>query len=302
MADRLTGLEVFVRAIRLGSLSAAGRAMHMSSAMAARHLEALEARLGTTLVHRTTRRLSLTEAGEQFLDRAERLLAELAEAEAEASARTILAEGLVRVSVPAVFGTMHLAPLLPGFAERYPGVTIEMGFNDRVVDLLEERWDMAIRIGRLPDSGLVARKLADARLSLCAAPAYLHRRGTPSSVADLRDHDCLGYTLAVDGPATRWRFGKEGSIRIPVRGSLVADNGHALMTAAIGGQGIVYGPRFIVASALAEGHLVEIMLDEPLADMGAIHIVTHPTRRPTAKVRALIDYVAEHLTTLSTDW
>lgn len=291
-----------MRAIRLGSLSAAGRAMNMSSAMAARHLEALEARLGTTLVRRTTRRLSLTEAGEQFRDRAERLLAELAEAEAEASARTVAVEGLVRVTAPAVFGTMHLAPLLPGFAALHPGVTIEMGFSDRTVDLLDERWDMAIRIGRLADSGLVARKLADSRLVLCAAPDYLRRRGTPTTVSDLRDHDCLVYTLSAHGGATTWRFGKEGHIRLPVRGSLVADNGYALVTAAIGGQGIVYGPRFIASPALAGGLLVEIMLDEPMADMGAIHAVTHPTRRPAAKVRALIEYIAPRIHALSTDW
>jgi DNA-binding transcriptional LysR family regulator len=302
MADRLTGLEVFVRAVRLGSLSAAARAMAMSPAMAARHLEKLEARLGTTLVRRTTRRLSLTDAGIGFLDRAERLLAELAEAEAEASAGAVAVEGLVRVTAPAVFGTMHLAPLLPGFAALHPGVTIELGFNDRAVDLLEERWDMAIRIGRLADSGLIARKLADVRLVVCAAPAYLERAGIPRTVADLTGHDCFGYTLSGRTSATEWHFGRDGAIRVPVRGSLAADNGHALMTAAVGGQGILYGPRFIVASALAAGRLVEIALDQPLADMGAIHALTHPTRRPAAKVRAWIDYIAAGLADRSSDW
>ncbi|MCE7030603.1 LysR family transcriptional regulator [Jiella avicenniae] len=302
MADRLAGLEVFVRAIRTGSLSAAARGLRMSPAMAARHLEALEARLGTTLVRRTTRRLSLTEAGAAFLERAERLLADLAEAEAEASARTVLVEGLVRVSAPAAFGALHLASLMPGFAARHPGVRIELGLNDRTVDLLEERWDMAVRIGRLADSGLLARKLADVRLVVCAAPDYLRRKGVPRSVAELRDHDCLSYTLSDTASDRVWRFGRDGEIRVPVAGSLAADNGDALVTAAIGGQGIVYGPRFIAANALANGRLVEIALDRPLADMGAIHAITHPTRRPTAKVRAWIDYLAACLKDRSQDW
>lgn len=302
MADRLTGLEVFVRAVRTGSLSAAARALGMSPAMAARHLEALEARLSATLVRRTTRRLSLTEAGTTFLDRAERLLAELAEAEAEASAGTAIAEGVVRVSAPAVFGAMHLAPLLPAFAERHPAVSIELGLNDRTVDLLEERWDMAIRIGRLADSELVARKLADVRLVLCASPAYLCRRGTPRTVADLSGHDCLGYTLSDSTSARVWRFERGGEFRIPINGSLAADNGGVLVTAAIGGQGIVYGPRFIATDALADERLVEITLDRPLADLGAIYAVTHPTRRPAAKIRAWIDYLASSLQDRSGEW
>lgn len=302
MADRLTGMEVFVRAMRLGSLSAAARAMAMSPAMAARHLEMLEARLGTTLVRRTTRRLALTEAGAGFLDRAERLLADLAEAEAEASAGAVTVEGLLRVAAPAVFGTMHLAPLLPGFAARRPDVTIELSFNDRSVDLLEERWDMGIRIGRLADSGLVARKLADVRHVVCAAPEYLARKGTPRTVAELIGHDCLGYTLSARTSAREWHFGRDGAIRVPVRGSLAADNGHALMTAAIGGQGMVYGPRFIVAAALADGRLIEVALDQPLADLGAVYAVTHPTRRPAAKVRAWVDYLATTLRDRSHGW
>lgn len=291
-----------MRAIRLGSLSAAARAMGMSSTMAARHMESLEARLGTTLVRRTTRRLSLTEAGMTFLERAERILADLGEAEAEASAGTVAVEGLVRVTAPAVFGMIHLAPLLPVFAARHPAVKIELGFNDRNVDLLEERWDMAIRIGHLADSGLVARKLADLRLVLCAAPDYLDRREAPCTIADLAGHDCLGYTLSDRTSASVWAFGRDGNIRVPVRGSLAADNGHALMTAAIGGQGILYGPRFIATPALADGRLVEIHLDQPLADMGAIHAITHPTRRPAAKVRAWIEFVATAVRERSQEW
>ncbi|KMO29980.1 LysR family transcriptional regulator [Methylobacterium variabile] len=302
MADRLTGIEVLVRAVRLGSLSAAARATGMSSTMAARHLEMLEARLSTTLVRRTTRKLSLTEAGAAFLDRAERLLADLGEAEAEATAGTAAVKGLVRVSAPAVLGTMHLAPLLPMFAAAYPAVSIELGLNDRTVDLLEERWDMAIRIGRLADSTLVARKIADVRLSLCAAPDYLRRRGTPQTISDLGRHDCLGYTLSDRMTAQLWSFGRDGAVRVPVRGTLAADNGHALMTAAIGGQGLLYGPHFIVAAAIADGRLAELTLDQPVMDLGAIYALTHPTRRPSAKVRAWIEFITAKLREMARDW
>ncbi|MEN3236362.1 LysR family transcriptional regulator [Methylobacterium ajmalii] len=302
MADRLTGIEVFVRAARLGSLSAAARAMGMSSTMATRHLAMLEARLSTTLMRRTTRRLSLTEAGIVFLDRAERLLSDLDEAEAEAMAGTVAVKGLVRVSAPAVFGTMHLAPLLPVFAANYPDVSIELGLSDRTVDLLEERWDMAIRIGRLAESTLIARKVADVRLTLCAAPDYLRRRGTPRTIEDLGGHDCLGYTLSDRMAAQLWFFGRDGGVPVHVRGPLAADNGHALMTAAIGGQGLLYGPRFIVAAAIADGRLAELSLDRPVMDLGAIYAVTHPTRYRSAKVRAWIEFIGDKLPRMAQDW
>ncbi|MBB4196524.1 LysR family transcriptional regulator [Rhodoblastus sphagnicola] len=302
MADRLTAMEVFVRAVRLGGLSAAAREMRMSPAMAARHLDALETRLGTTLVRRTTRRLSLTEAGADFLDKAERILMDIDEAEAEASSRSVAIEGLLRVSAPATFGVLHIAPLAARFHARHPDVTIEFGFNDRYVDLLEERWDMAIRIGRLADSSLVARKLAPMRTVVCAAPAYLARRGTPKILSDLIAHDCLGYTFTEQAGTSTWSFGRDGEIKAPVRGSLRANNGEALLRAAVAGQGLVYGPRYIAAQALAEGALVELTLDQPPLPVGAVHAILHPDRRPAAKTRAWIEFLAETLPRLAADW
>ena len=302
MADRLTGIEVFVSAMRLGSLSAAARSMGISAQMAAKHLATLEERLGVTLVHRTTRRLSLTEAGAEYLDKAERILGELREIEDEVSARSVVIEGLLRVSAPVTFGVLHLAPLVAEFGVRQPGVTIELGLNDRYVDLLEERWDVAIRIGRLADSPLIARKLAPARLTLCAAPSYLAVRGTPATIEDLGHHNCLGYTLAPLVGDSVWGFGPDGSIRVPIRGTLHANNGEALINAALAGQGIVYTPRFMAAAAIASGALVELDLDTPLMDLGAIHAVTHPTRRPAAKTRAWIDFLVERTLHLSSDW
>lgn len=302
MADRLTGIEVFVRAMRQGSLSAAARSMGMSAAMAAKHLAALEERLGVTLVHRTTRRLSLTEAGSGYLDKAERILADLREVESEVSARSVVIEGLLRVSAPTTFGASHVAVLVAQFAAEHPGVTVELGLNDRYVDLLEERWDVAIRIGRLADSTLIARRLAGVRLSLCAAPGYLERRGVPGSIEDLGQHDCLGYTLAPLVGDSVWGFGVDGGIRVPIRGTLHANNGEALVNAARMGQGIVYGPRFMTAGAIAAGELVELDLGTPLMGLGAVYAVTHPTRRPAAKTRAWIDFLAARVPLLAADW
>ncbi|OJT97628.1 MAG: LysR family transcriptional regulator [Alphaproteobacteria bacterium 65-7] len=302
MADRLTGIEIFVRAVTLGSLSAAARDIGMSPAMAAKHLNALETRLGVTLVNRTTRRLSLTEAGEIYLDKAEAILADLREAEAEVSARTRKVEGLLRVSAPAAFGALHLGEIIAAFHRQYPAVTVEVGLSDRYVDLLEERWDTAIRIGKLADSGLVARKLADVRLNICASPAYLAARGTPRTLSDLTGHDCLGYTLSPLTGASHWGFGIDGRIRQPVRGSLHANNGEILVQAALAGAGLVYGPRFLTANAVADGRLVEVTFDMPLMEMGAIHAITHATRRPAAKTRAWIDFLSHRLRELAVNW
>ena len=302
MADRLTGMEVFVRAIRLGGLSAAGRAMGMSPTMAARHLDALEARLGTTLVNRTTRRLALTDAGSAYLDRAERVLAEIAEADADASAQSLAIEGLLRVSAPATFGVMHIAALAADFHRLHPGVTIELGLDDRFVDLLEERWDMAIRIGRLSDSSLIARRLAPVRLAVCASPGYLAERGTPATLADLKGHECLGYTLVTLTGTAVWGFGRNGEEQIPIRGSLHANNGEALVRAAAAGQGLVYGPRFIAADAIRSGELVEIDLSAEYMDMGAVHAVTHSRRRLSARVRSWLNFLADRVPEMAGDW
>ena len=303
MPDRLTGIEVFVAAIRDGGLSAAARAMGMSAAMAARHLNALEARLGVALVVRTTRRLTLTDAGVAYLARAERLLVDMRDADCVASAGNGAVEGLLRVSVPVSFGSLHVAPLVAGFTRLHPGIVVELGLSDRYVDLLEERWDMAIRVGsRLPDSSMTVRTLATVRSVIVASPAYLAARGMPRTTGDLANHDCLGFTLAAQVGTASWSFGADGEIKVPVRGSLHADNGDALLAAAIAGQGLVYGPRFIAAGALRDGRLVEVTLDRPLRHVGSVHAVTHPTRIPLARTRAWIEYLTEALFSRRVEW
>lgn len=261
--------------------------------MATKHVDALEARLGVKLLHRTTRRLSLTEAGSDYLEACQRILPEIDEAEASAASQRVEARGLLRMNVPLSFGSRFIAPLLPDFSHRHPALKIELGLTDRVVDLIDGGWDLAIRIGRLSDSPLQARKLGECSEVVCAAPGYLDRRGVPRRVAELTQHNCLGYTLSSWAGGKEWAFGRDGSVRVAINGDLSANNGDALLAAAVAGQGLIYQPSFIVAGALQRGELVALQLDHPTYALGGIHAVYPPDRRPPAKVRVMIDYLVE---------
>ena len=290
--DRLTGLEVFAKVAATGSFSAAGRAMGLSQSMVTKHIAALEARLGIKLLHRSTRRLSLTEAGRSYLEASMRVLADLEAADSVVSADRFEPRGLLRLNVPVSFGVRQIAPLLAEFAARHPLITIELGLNDRLVDLAEEGWDLAIRIGNLSDSSLIARRIAPCRIAVCAAPSYLQAHGSPRSVAELARHNCLGYTLSRWTGADRWMFGKRAEIAADVSGNLRANNGDALLVASIAGQGLIYQPTFIVADEICAGRLVAIGLDHPTVEVG-IHAVFLPEHHPAAKVRAFIDFLVE---------
>ncbi|MGE0773773.1 MAG: LysR substrate-binding domain-containing protein [Sphingomonadaceae bacterium] len=293
MLDRFTGMRIFTHAAALGSLSAAGRALAMSPAMATKHIDALEARLGVKLLHRTTRRLMLTDAGTNYLAACRRILQELDEAESEVAAQRIEAVGRLRINAPLSFGVRFIAPLLPAFSQRYPKVEVELGLSDAQQDLMQEGWNLVIRIGHLADSTLKARRLGDCPMRVCASPDYLARCGTPRRVAELSAHNCLSYTLSpLQGQGT-WAFGRQGEIVVPVKGDLSANNGDALLAAALAGQGVIYQPDFIVGGALAQGALVALELDQPLLDLGGLHVLLPPDRRPPAKVRAMIDYLVE---------
>ncbi len=295
MLDRLTGLEVFAKVAVSGSLSSAGRAMGMSQTMVTKHLAALEARLGVKLFHRTTRRLSITEAGRNYLEASGRILAEIEAADAAIAADRVEPRGLLRLNAPVSFGTLQVAPLLAEFAERHPLVTVELGLNDRLVDLVEEGWDLAIRIGNLSNSSLIARRIASCRMVACAAPSYLKVRGRPLTVASLAGHNCLGYTLS-QRPVDRWVFGSRADVSVQVSGNLRANNGDALRAAAIAGQGVIHQPTFIVADAIRDGTLVALSLDQPTVELSGIYAVFPPDRHPTAKVRAFIDFIATRFT------
>jgi DNA-binding transcriptional LysR family regulator len=292
MLDRVTGMQVFARVAQLGTFSAAARALGMSQTMVTKHIAAIEGRLGIKILHRTTRRLTLTEAGRRYLEAAERILTEVEEAEVSAAADRVDPRGTLRVNAPMSFGVRQIAPLMPDFSRTYPAVTVELGLNDRFIDLIEEGWDLAVRIGTLTGSTMIARKLAPCATALCAAPAYLSERGTPRSISDLTAHNCLGYTLSRAVGPDRWSFGKDGKITVPVKGNLRSTNGDALMFAALAGQGLIYQPTFMVNAELRSGHLVSLRLDQPTIEMPDIFAVYPADRHPPAKVRAFIDFLA----------
>lgn len=291
--DRITSMRVFVRAATDGSLSAAARHLGMSPAMATKHVNALEAHLGVKLFHRSTRRLALTEAGSNYLEACLRILPEIDEAEAAAASQRTKASGLLRMNVPLSFGHCFVAPLMPEFSRRHPEVTVELGLSDAGLDLIAGNWDLAIRVGHLADSPLQARRLGDSPLRICAAPSYLDERGVPRRVAELVQHNCLSYTLSATQGREHWSFGTGGDTRVPVSGNLLANNGDALLAAALRGQGIIYQPHFIVGEALERGELVALELDKPPVELGGIHVLYPPDRRPPAKVRVMIDYLVE---------
>lgn len=293
MLDRLTGMQVFVRTAQQGSLSAAARQMKMSPAMATKHVDALEERLGIKLFHRTTRKLSLNESGRQYLEFCLRILPDIEETEAAVSSQRIDVVGTLRLSAPISFGVRYIAPLVPEFSAMYPGVTVDLGLNDRYVDLIDEGWDMTVRIGRLADSRLIARRLAPTKMVVAATPAYLDAHGRPRRVGDLLDHNCLSYSLSDATGAREWIFGTRNQLRVPIRGNFIANNGDALVAAALNGQGILYGPDFLIADHVAAGRLELLPLDQPAYDMAGIFAVYPPDRRPPAKVRAMVDFLAD---------
>jgi DNA-binding transcriptional LysR family regulator len=267
--------------------------MGLSQTMVTKHVAALEARLGVSLFHRSTRRLSITEAGRNFLESVERILSELDAAYASIAADRFEPRGLLRLNAPVSFGSRQIAPLLAEFARRYPHLQVELGLNDRLVDLAEEGWDLAVRIGSLEESSLIARRIASCRTALAAAPGYLQAHGTPRTVAELNGHNCLGYTLSHRTGADRWSFGSRGDVTVKVSGSLRANNGDALRSAAIAGEGIIYQPTFIVADDLKAGTLVRLTLDQPTIEFAGIYAVYLPERNPPAKVRAFIDFLVQ---------
>ena len=281
--DRFTSLEVFAKVAGTGSLSAAARALGLSQTMVTKHVAALEARLGTKLFHRTTRRLSITEAGRRYLESTERILAELEAADSAVAADRFEPRGVFRLNAPVSFGAWQIAPLLDEFSRRHPRLQVELGLNDRLVDLAEEGWDMAVRIGTLADSSLIARRIAPCRSVVAAAPTYLAAHGTPKTVAELAQHNCLGYTLSRSTDVGRWPFGERGETVVQVSGNLRANNGDALRAAAVAGQGIVYQPTFIIADDLRAGTLVALSLDRPALELGGIYAVYLARTKPAGE-------------------
>jgi len=287
--DRITGLSVFAKVVEGSSFAAAARHFGLSPAMVSKHILALEERLGARLLNRTTRRVSPTEIGRVFYERATRILAEIDDAEQEAGALQATPRGLLRVSGPLSFGVRHLAPAVADYLGACPAVEIDVTLSDRVADLVEEGFDLAVRIGRLADSSLIARRIAPCRIVACAAPAYLAKHGAPTRPADLAAHNCLGYSYAA--LRNEWRFaGPDGTESVRVAGRLNANNGDILRLAALRGEGIVLQPSFLVGDDLAAGGLMPILPGYTPHEL-VIQAVYPHSRHLSVKARTFDDFL-----------
>ena len=288
--DRFTTLAVFVKVVDRQSFAAAAREFGLSPAMVSKHVHALEEQLGARLLNRTTRRLSLTEVGRGYYERARQILADLEDADRAASDLQATPRGTLKVNAPFSFGIRHLGPAVAAYLAAYPEITIELSLNDRYIDLLAEGVDVALRIGRLADSSLIARRLAPIRLVACAAPAYIARRGTPAAPRDLAAHDCLLYTYAAS--AEDWRFigpGGEDEV-VHVAGRLYANNGDVLISAALAGVGVALAPTFMAGEHVQAGRLVALLPGHRPPE-AALYAVYPPGRHLSAKLRSFVDFL-----------
>lgn len=292
--DRLHSMEVFRRVAEEGGFSAAGRSLGLSKSVVSKQVQALEQHLGVRLLNRTTRRLSLTEAGQRYFERCVAILDELHDAERAVTELTANPRGKLRINVPVSFGLLHLAPLLPEFLGRYPDLEVDVTLNDRFVDLVDEGFDAAVRIARLEDSSLIARRLAPCTGWVCAAPGYLARHGTPRDPEELARHNCLIYAYARQTGEWRFTDGTGRERRVPVHGNLRANNGEVLLEAACQGQGVVLMPDFIAYRAVLDGRLQRILTDYAAMDIN-VYAVYPYTRHVSAKVRVFVDFLAEKL-------
>lgn len=283
----LDAMTAFVRVAELGSYTRAAEALDLSRTRVSRQVMELEDHLGVRLLQRTTRRLRLTEAGERYLLRAQGILQSLEEAEAEVGSGVSEMRGRLRLNGPMSFGTRHLTPLVARFMVEHPALEVRLDLNDRRVDLLEEGYDLAIRIGSLPDSTLVARRLTRCKLVLCASPAYLAEHGAPRRLADLERHRCLRYRTG--GRGGEWQFGGSG---VSVGGPLESNNGDVLTHAAEAGLGIVQQPSFLVTDSIREGRLVPLELEEPPSALD-VHGLYPARRHLPAKVDRFLSLLAE---------
>ena len=289
-------MRIFVSVVQNGSLSSAGRQLGLSPASVSRHIGALEESLGCRLINRTSRKLTLTEAGELYYVKVGEILQQIAEANDSVAELQAQPRGTLRVHSRVLVGHLHVVPLLPDFLARYPEVNVDLMMSNRVIDVVEQNIDVDVRIGKLVDSSLVARKLATSERVVCAAPRYLAAHPAIEAPADLAAHNCLTYRINVG--RTVWRFLDGGGAleEIPVTGNLTMDNGYALLSATLAGAGVALMPDWSVRDDLAAGRLRRILPGYRASHVefdNGIYAVFQKSRHMSAKVRAFIEYLAE---------
>lgn len=297
--DILSSMKVFVAVVDAGSFSAAALRLGMSKAMASKHVLNLEEYLGTRLLNRTTRRLSITESGSMFYERSVQILADVTEAEQIAGHLSAKPRGVLKISMPLAYGMHRLGPVIADYVAAFPDVKLDISASDRKVDLVEEGFDLAIRIASLAESDLIARKLGSVRSIVCASPAYLAQHGEPKTPDDLTHHRCLGYSLT--GSGVEWHLESlHHTATIRSAGPIKADSGDMLRLAALSGAGLIFQPHFIVGEDLKAGRLVQVLPDYASAPLGIYAI--YPSRRHlSAKVRTFVDFLVERLNDMPED-
>jgi DNA-binding transcriptional LysR family regulator len=288
--DQLTSMTAFVRAAELGGFAPAATALGISPTMVGLHVRSLENRLGSRLLNRTTRRQSLTEVGRLYYERCRQILSDIEDADQTASQLRAAPRGRLRVNAPVSFGVHALTPVITDYLAAYPEVEVDLTVNDRVIDLVEEGFEVAVRVGALADTGLVARPLAPYQLVACASPGYLARHGVPRQPADLTQHNCLVFDRG--GTPNIWTFQNHESVA--TRGTFWTNNGEALRVAALRGLGIIQQPRVLLVDELRSGSLVQVLPEHALPTR-PMQLVYLPDRRPTPKLRTFIDFVLERL-------
>ena len=296
MTDNLSGVIAFVNTAQARSFIGAARVMGISASAVGKNVAKLEAELNVRLLHRSTRKVSLTAEGQLFYERSRKILDDLQEARAMLSHATQAPRGKLRVSLPTI-GYRFLFPHMLAFKKAYPEIELELDFNDHLVDVIEEGFDVVIRSGGLADSTLMARKLGPFRFVMCAAPGYLRDNGRPRVLADLERHQCLRYRFATTGKIMEWTLTANPQItqlRLPT--ALTLNNMEAMLRAAIDGHGIAYVPDFLAREALAQAQL-ETVLDEHSDDHGQFWALWPSSRHLSPKIRVFVDFAAEHLFT-----
>lgn len=298
--DKLTSMQVFCRVASCGNFSKAARDLRISPAMVTKHIASLENQLNLRLLNRTTRKVSTTEAGERYLRLCQTLLSDMEEGEALLSELSQHPSGTLKITAPIDFGVIRLAPAIAEYLNLYPDVRIDIDYQDRRVNLVEEGFDLAVRMGSMPDSSLVAVQLMKHKLVCCAAPRYLAEHGTPQQPSDLRHHNCLTYSYSSTN--NEWLFKqRDKHINVRVSGRLNANNGRAMTAAAVQGVGVIWKPLFMVQDHLDSGELVRILTDfeYPNCDVYAVY----PHRRfVPAKLRTFIDHLRNYLAADSLDF
>ena len=290
--DKFEDIQAFITVVDAGSFTAAAEKLGSAKSAVSRRVSALEERLGVQLLHRTTRVLNLTETGRSFYEHGTRILADLGEAEAAVQQEHGELRGTLRFALPLSFGVRHMCGPIATFSKQHPKVNFELDLNDRRVDLIEDNFDLALRIGRLTDSSLIARRLFDVHAVVCASPHYLNVHGVPETPDDLQDHQCLVYSNLSD--PEKWKYedgdGNQGTVK--VKPAMFASSGDFLSNAAAHGAGVVIQPTFIASAAIRSGNLIPVLTDYnwPISPAYAVY---PPTRHLSYRVRAFIDYLAD---------